>query len=131
MIDEEENADLCGNAVACFTEDYNSGVNAIADTSWTQNGLYVEIRIFRMAPGHSNTARNLATQYLQQGTNALTLPGGIEAQGYEFLDKNNENDDTAEAVHGDLAVEFWVTSASKVPDPSVINGLITQQMGRL
>ena len=37
----------------------------------------------------------------------------------------------AEAVHGDLAVEFWVTSPSRVPDPSVINGLITQQMGRL
>jgi hypothetical protein len=34
-------------------------------------------------------------------------------------------------VHGDLVVDFWVTSPTTVPNPSIIDNLITQQMGRL
>ena len=130
MIDEEENADTCDKAVNCFTNDLRQGVVAIADTAWVQNGFDVEIRMFRMAPGDSDTARNWAESD-ENETNRIPIPTGIDGSGYEALDTYDNNDDNAYAVHGDLVVEFWVTSSSRMPDPSIIDGLITRQMGRL
>ena len=130
-IDIEQDADLCDKSAAdCFTDDYQDGVDAIADTSWVQNGYYVEIRVFRFSPGQSRSAQNWAGDGNDE-SNQITMPAGINASGYEFRDSNGDNDDTAWAVHGDLAVKFWVTSPSKVPNPSIIDKVITEQMGRL
>lgn len=129
-IDAEQDADLCDDPVHCFETDLSEGVVAIADTGWQRSdGLIVEIRIFRMAPGKSDSARDWVGN--DNGGNQLSLPSDIDAAGYEFRDKYGNNDDFAQAVHGDLVVSFWVTSATSVPDPAVINGIITQQMGRL
>ena len=129
-IDEEELADTCDRAVNCFTNDLRQGVVAIADTAWVQNGFDVEIRMYRMAPGDSGTARNWA-EYDEDEANQIPMPTGIEGSGYEYLDSDGDNDDTAYTVHGDLAMQFWVSSSSKMPNPSLLDGLITQQMGRL
>jgi len=129
-IDVEEESDLCDNAVDCFGDDYRNGVNAIADTSWVQNGFYVEIRIYRFGPGESGSARSWAADG-EDASNEIAIPSGIDASGYEYVDSNGDNDDTVWAVHGDLAVKFWVTSSTKVPNPSIIDKVITQQMGRL
>ena len=130
MINVEEDADLCQAPVNCFSDDFSEGVVAIADTNWQQNGDNIEIRIYRMAPGESGTARTWAEDY-DSDTNEIPIPTGINGSAYEFFDKYDDNDDTAYAVHGDIAVQFWVTSPSAVPNPSIIDGLITQQMGRL
>ena len=129
-IDAEQEADLCTiGAVSCFTSHYNEGVISIADTSWVQNGFNVEIRIYRFAAGKTTQARG----WVQSDSNAtaISAPTGIDATAYEYVDKWGANDDTAIAVHGDLVVDFWVTSQSAVPNPSIIDNLITQQMGRL
>ncbi|HWG26535.1 hypothetical protein [Actinospica sp.] len=129
-IDVEQDSDLCANAVSCFHDDFSQGVEAIADTSWDQNGYYMEVRIFRFAAGSSGTAR----QWAQDGnsnTGGFTIPSGINGSGYEFRDKYGDNDDTSWAVHGDLMVKFWVTSPTTVPNTSLIDNLMTQQMGRL
>lgn len=127
-IDIEENAALYNDPVQNFTSNFTDGVEAIADTSWTQNGYYVEIRVFRFAPGRSSTTRDWLTSY---SGDSLPMPSGIDAAGSESLDSDHDNDDNAIAVHGNLAVYFWVTSPSKVPDPSVIDKVISEQMGRL
>jgi hypothetical protein len=129
IISAEEDADTCTDPVSCFTKYASDGIIAIADTGWTQNGFDIEIRMFRMAPGDSTTARNWAGD--SGSTNTIPIPAGIDGTGYEYLDTNNDNDDTAYAAHGDLAVEFFVTSPSTVPSPSIIDALMTQQMGRL
>jgi hypothetical protein len=129
-IDAEQEADLCTvGAVSCFTAHYNEGVVSIADTSWVQNGFDVEIRIYRFAAGKSAQARNWA-ENASTGT-AVPVPSGINGTAYEYVDKWGADDDTAIAVHGDLVIDFWVTSRTTVPNPSIIDNLITQQMGRL
>jgi hypothetical protein len=129
-IDAEQEADLCTvGAVSCFMSHYNEGVVSIADTSWVQDGFDVEIRIYRFAAGKSAQARDWA-QNADTGT-AVAVPSGIDATAYEYVDKWGADDDTAIAVHGDLVVDFWVTSPTTVPNPSIIDNLITQQMGRL
>jgi hypothetical protein len=134
MIDEVQTADLCDDPVSCFGVDLRQGVLAAADTGWTTSqGYDVEIRIFRMAPGFSSTAREWAG-YGENGGSTSTqipMPTDLDAHGYEFLDSNDDNDDFAEAAHGDIAMEFWVTSHTQMPDTSVIDSIITQQMGRL
>lgn len=130
-IQVEDDADTCDNDPGqCFSNDFLDGVEAIADTSWVQNGYYVEIRIFRFAPGQSSSAQNWLINN-QSDTGAFTVPNGIDANGYEYRDSNDEYDDTAFAVHGDLGVKFWVTSPTKAPNPSIIDKVITEQMGRL
>ncbi|HTJ71856.1 MAG TPA: hypothetical protein VL551_30220 [Actinospica sp.] len=129
-IDAEQEADLCDNAVSCFRRDGSDNLNAIADTSWDQNGFYVEIRIYRFAAGSSGTPRSWSQDGDRQ-TGEFTIAPGIDGSGYEYRDKWGANDDTAEAVHGDLVVQFWVTSPTTMPNTSMINNLITQQMGRL
>jgi hypothetical protein len=131
LIDPEEEAALCTtDQASCLTYDYSQDVAAIADTNWTQDGFQVEIRMYRMAPGESTNARSWATDDTGSA-NQIPVPAGIDASGYEFLDTYGDNDDNAYAAHGDLVVEFWVSSPSKTPNPSLIDGLITQQMGRL
>jgi hypothetical protein len=131
MIDPEQDAQLCdGDESGCLTHDFGQGLAAVADTEWSQNGYSVDIRMYRMEPGESGAARTWAADD-SGASNQLTLPSGITGSGEEFYDANDDNDDNALAVHGDIVVEIWVTSPSRVPDPSVINGLITQQMGRL
>lgn len=129
-IDIEQNADLCDSAVNCFSDDLSKGVVAIADTNWEQNGYHYEIRISRYAPGDSNNARTAALDY-ENADNSFDLPAGIEGSGGEYYDKYDYNDRYATAVHGDLLVDFWVSSQSTVPATSLIDNLITQQMGRL
>jgi hypothetical protein len=129
-IDIEQESDLCDDAVQCFHDDFKDDMDAIADTSWDQNGYFVEIRVYRFGPGHSDIARSWARDG-DSTANQITMPSGVQGSGYEYRDKYNNNDDTAWAVHGDLVVKFWVTSSTKLPDTSVITNLITQQMGRL
>jgi hypothetical protein len=129
-IDIEQNADLCDNAVNCFSDDLGKGVVAIADTNWERNGYHYEIRITRYAAGESNGARSAALDY-SNADGSFSLPAGVEGSGGEFYDKYDYNDRYASAVHGDLLVDFWVSSPSTVPATSLIDDVITQQMGRL
>jgi len=131
LVDIEEVAQLCTRSQAtCLTYDYAQDMDAAADTSWEQGGFNVEIRMYRMAAGESGNARNWASGDSGEA-NQIPIPAGIDGSAYEFFDTNNDNDDNAYAVHGDLVVEIWVTSPSQVPNPSLIDGLLTQQMGRL
>lgn len=128
----ESEAQTCDNAASCFSTNVHSGVVRIADTSWKRSdGLYVEIRIFQHRPGDTNYADREIAQMNSANHAKIKMPDGVPAAGYEFFDSNGDNDDHAVAVHGDLAVFFWVTSATRVPDPSVIDDLIKQQMARL
>ena len=130
MVDLEEIAQLCGSQSDCLTYDYGQDIDAIADTNWTQDGFDVEIRMYRMTAGNSDNARTWASDD-SNGSNQIPMPSGIDGSAYESFDSNSDNDDNAYAVHGDIVVEFWVTSPTTVPNPSLIDGLITQQMGRL
>jgi hypothetical protein len=130
-VDLEQTAELCdpGDQQTCLGNFYTDGIGAIADTNWEQDGFHVEVRLSRVAAGDSGNARDWA--HGNGESNPLTLPSGISGYGYEFLDSYGDNDDYASAAHGDLIADFWVSSPTKTPDPSMINGLITQQMGRL
>jgi hypothetical protein len=130
----EDEADTCQNPAGCFTTDLSDGIDGSADTGWvTANGFGVEIRMLRYAPGHSDQARMNIQDGADtgDGRTAIPMPTGIDATGFEYLDSNGANDDHAFAVHGDIEVLFWVTSATRVPDPSLIDSVIKQQMGRL
>lgn len=135
MIGVEGDASLCDDQAACFTNELGEGVVAVADTNWTTgNGYSVEIRMFRYAAGDSAGADQMMSDLGDDqgsGTNSIPMPTGIDATGYEYYDSYHANDDHAAAVHGDIVVLFWVTSTTKVPNPSIIDGLIKQQMGRL
>jgi hypothetical protein len=133
MIDVAQDAYLCnGDQSKCYMSDYADGVEAIADTEWTtSDGFFVEIRMFRFKPGSSGSAHTWESDDTEAVSNQIPLPDGIEASGGEFLDSYGENDDHVEAVHGDILVSFWVSSPTKMPNPSLIDGLITQQMARL
>lgn len=127
-----EEADTCENPANCFANNVSRGVARIADTAWNRgDGLYVEIRIFQYRAGDSGAADNLMGSFVAGDSKQLPLPVGIPVVGYEYKDKYGSNDDHALAMHGNLAVYFWVTSTTSVPDPSVISDLITQQMARL
>lgn len=127
-----EEADTCTNPAPCFSTDVITGVERIADTAWNRSdGVYVEIRILQYQPGHSDVPDNGLPSFVGSTGKTLTLPSDIAAAGYEYTDENGDNDDHAMAVHGSLAVYFWVTSHTRVPDPSIVSDLITQQMARL
>jgi hypothetical protein len=128
LIDE---ADTCDDTAYCFDQDLENGVARVADTAWRSNGLFEEIRILQYLPGYSSYAESEMTSFKADSATKLLMPDGIAAAGWEKYDSHHEYDDHAVAVHGDVAVYFWVTSPSHVPDPSIINGLITQQMARL
>ena len=131
-MDLVSEADTCENPASCFSTNLHDGVVRIADTAWIRSdGLYVEIRVFQYRPGYTNYADGQITNFSATNRTKIRMPDGIAAVGYEYFDSNNENDDHAVAVHGDLAVYFWVTSRTRVPDPSIIDGLIKQQMARL
>lgn len=128
----ESEAETCDDAASCFSTNMHDGVVRIADTSWKRSdGLYVEIRIFQHRPGDTVYADSQIAEMGGKNYTKLRMPDGIAAAGYEYTDSDSANDDHAVAVHGDLAVFFWVTSATRVPDPSVIDDLIKQQMARL
>jgi len=128
----ESEAETCDNAASCFSTNMHDGVVRIADTSWKRSdGLYVEIRIIQHRPGDTVYADSQIADMSGKNYTKLRMPDGIPAAGYEYVDSDGANDDHAVAVHGDLAVFFWVTSATRVPDPSVIDDLIKQQMARL
>lgn len=128
-----DDAELCSDQSSCFNTELGSGVDAVADTSWTtSSGFNVEIRLLRYAPGNTDQAR----QKVQDagggtGETIIPLPSGIQATGFEYFDSYQQNDDEALAVHGDIVALFWVTSSTKTPNPTLIDGVIKQQMGRL
>ena len=125
-------AETCADPASCFSSNVHDGVVRIADTSWKRSdGFYVEIRIIQHRPGYTDYANRGITDIDAGNHTKIRMPDGIASAGYEYFDENNENDDHAVAVHGDLAVYFWVTSAAQVPDPSIIDDLIKQQMARL
>ncbi|MBS2961796.1 hypothetical protein KGA66_01960 [Actinocrinis puniceicyclus] len=125
-------ADTCDDTASCFDTDLHDGVARIADTAWMRgDGLFEEIRILQYLPGHSSYADHGLNDLLAGGGAKLSMPDGIAAAGKETFDSHHEYDDHAVSVHGDLAVYFWVTSATHVPDPSIINDLIKRQMVRL
>lgn len=128
-----DGASLCDDPASCFSTDVSDGVARIADTSWrTSDGLYVEIRMYQYRPGSTLDVDGEIADYAPSGdAKAIPMPDGIASAGYEYRDDNNENDDHTVAVHGDLVVYFWVTSKTHVPNPSIIDGLMTQQMARL
>lgn len=132
MISIDKDAYLCDDQAGCYTRDYSQGVEAVADTEWTTgDGFFVEIRMYRFAPGESGSGRTWVSQNTQSNSKTIPIPTGLDATGYEFLDSYGDNDDYIEAAHGDITVSFWVSSSSKVPNPSLIDGIVTQQMGRL
>lgn len=131
-------ATYCDDQASCFTNSLSTNVSRIADSSWTMaNGDLVEVRITQYAAGFSSSASAAYNDFTSggaDGSTALTLPADIPVSGSEF--PADANDDTAVdyavALHGNLLIDFWVNSASAAaPDPSIINGLITQQMARL
>jgi len=127
-----DEAETCRDPAGCFTSNVSDGVARIADTAWNRSdGIYVEIRIFQYQLGHSSVAGNGLTSFGASDSKVLTLPASIPAKGYEYKDDRGDYDDHALAVHGSLAVYFWVTSRTHVPDPSIISDLITRQMARL
>jgi hypothetical protein len=87
--------------------------------------------MYRFAAGQSGSGRTWVSQNTEQDSTSIPMPTGIDATGYEFLDSYGDNADYIEAAHGDITVSFWVSSPSKKPDPSLIDGIVTQQMGRL
>jgi hypothetical protein len=132
MISIDQDAYLCDDQSGCYTRDYAQGVEAVADTEWTTgNGFFVEIRMYRFAAGDSSSGRSWVSQNAEQGSTSIPMPSGVDATGYEYLDSYGDNDDHIQAVHGDIEVSFWVSSPSKKPNPSLIDGIVTQQMGRL
>lgn len=130
-VELSQDAADCAMPEQCFTNELSGQLARIAATTWTRSdGLYVEIRIYQYLPGSSSqVATELAQERNRQ--NPLTPPEGIAAAGDRFVGSGGDNEDFAIAAHGDVSVYFWVTSSSHVPDPSVINDLITQQMARL
>lgn len=127
-----DESNTCDDAGGCFTTDVDNGVARIADTSWKRSdGTFVEIRIFQYQPGNSDWVGKNYIDFPDTSRPALNLPAGVTAAGFEFKDSDGANDDHAIAVHGSLAVYFWVTSTTRLPDPSIINDLITRQMARL
>ncbi|MBR7834583.1 hypothetical protein KDL01_15015 [Actinospica durhamensis] len=124
-----DDAALCDDQKYCFTQDLIDGISALADTGWTtKSGYYEEIRILRFAPQYQ-------TGSFLQGVSAdgspVTTPADLNATGVEYKDAYDANTDYAVATHGDLVVEFWVSSYTRTPNPSLINALMTQQMARL
>jgi hypothetical protein len=130
-VELSQDAADCTLPANCLANELDSRLVRIAATTWTQgDGLFIEIRMYQHLPGHFDAvATDLASA--KGHSNALTLPDSVVAAGYEFVASDGYNDDFAVAVHGDLAVDFWVTSKNHVPDPSIISKLITQQMARL
>ena len=131
-----DSASFCTVQSTCFDTYLNDDVSRIADTSWTLgNGTYVEVRISQYAEGSSGTLDQLFSTFsTPSGDQTLTPPPGFDVMAYEFVNTSNDNANTdyAEALHGNLLVEFWVVSGNAAaPDPSIINGLITQQLARL
>jgi hypothetical protein len=132
----EDAASFCSNQSACFISALSNNVSRIADTSWTlTDGTYVEIRITQYAEGSSGSASEVYNSYgSPAGSTELTLPSGTDALGYAYQDTTNNgaNTDYAVTLHGNLLIEFWVEADdATVPDPSIINGLITRQLARL
>ena len=130
-VELSQDAADCTLPATCLANELNSRLVRIAATTWTQSdGLFIEIRMYQHLPGHFDAvATDLAAA--KGRSNTLTLPDSVTAAGYEFSASDGYNDDFAVAVHGDLAVDFWVTSKNHAPDPSIISKLITQQMARL
>jgi hypothetical protein len=122
-----DDAYLCDDEKACFTTDLMNGIRALADTGWTKSGYYEEIRILRFDPQYETGGFLDGTT----GDTILPTPADLNAKAVEYRDRYDENTDYGVASHGDLVVEFWVSSTTRVPDPSVLSALMTQQMARL
>lgn len=115
--------------VAQYKVFISRGVQRIADTEWQQGNVFVEIEILQYAPGQTDKP---AQDEADAGyVTSLTMPDGVRALGREYKEGDGTNTDYAVAVHGSLEVDFWVNDSAAVPDPSIIDNLITQQMARL
>lgn len=133
MIDVAQDAFLCDNDQSqCYVTDYDDGVEAVADTEWTtSDGFFVEIRMFRFRPGESTSAHNWEQDGSGSGSTSIPTPTGIEASGDEYRDSYGDNADHIYAEHGDILISCWVSSPSKIPNPALIDSVVTQQMARL
>ena len=130
-LDVMDDAQLCYTGQEeCFSHKINAGVRAIADTGWTTaSGYYEEIRIFRYAPSYDT---NSFLDGISSEGSPIDTPPLLDASAVSYADTDDgEHLDYGAAAHGDLAVEFWVSSTDHVPSPSLINSLMTQQMARL
>ena len=132
-------ADLASNCVnqsACLSNELSEGVSRAAQTAWSVGGSeLVQITITEYSPGFSDKAAADFTQDQSggDGTDSLSAPTGSGAQGYSYPNPDDTGTtDYMVALHGNLLVEFlvWTTSAP-APDPSYIDGLVTQQLARL
>jgi hypothetical protein len=114
----------------CFTTDMSHDIRAIADAGWTtKSGYYEEVRIVRYGSEYDTSSylRGIAS-----GGKLVSTPVQLNASAVSFTDASDgEHMDYGAATHGDLVVQFWVSSTTQVPDPSLIDDLMTQQMARL
>ncbi|WP_051451564.1 hypothetical protein [Actinospica robiniae] len=131
-LDVMDDAELCSDdrQAECFSDKINAGVRAVADTGWTtSSGYYEEIRIFRYAPSYDT---NAFLDGISSEGSPIDTPPLLDASAVaDTYTEDGDHLDYGAAAHGDLAVEFWVGSTERVPDPSLIDDLMTQQMARL
>jgi hypothetical protein len=129
-----EQAAYCTNQATCFTNDLADGIARIAETGWSlSDGTMEQITITQYFPGSSGkAAADYNTDGTADGNMSLTPPPGTDAIGYTYSNPDSGGStDYMVALHGDLLIEFLVWSVSEDPDPSVINGLVSQQLARL
>lgn len=126
-----DDAALCDGSEQqkCYSDEIEDGLVAIADTGWTtSSGYYEEIRIKRYKPTYNT---GIFINGIGYGDNIISTPADLNAAAYSYYDTQEGHVDYGAATHGDLVVEFWVSSDKHAPDPSLLTSLMTQQMARL
>ncbi|HEV2640450.1 MAG TPA: hypothetical protein VGX23_35280 [Actinocrinis sp.] len=131
-----DEADNCVDQSSCLSNALTDGVDRIADTAWTlADGDLAEITITEYFPGSSGQAYSDFNQDKDGGDDSTALPAPTDsgAEGYTYTNSGNSGStDYMVALHGNLLVEFLVWSQNApAPDPSYIDGLVTQQLARL
>lgn len=131
-IDVMDESELCysESQQKCFSDKIKDGVRALADTGWTtSSGYYEEIRIFRFAPSYDTLS---FLQDIPSYGTPIDTPPQLDASAVSYTDlEDGDYLDYGAASHGDIVVEFWVSSSKRAPSTSLINSLMTQQMARL
>ena len=131
-----DRASTCVNQSACLSNELSEGVSRLTQTAWSvTGGELVQITITEYAPGFSDRRPPTSPRTRAAGTARIrwSSPVGTGAQGYSVANLDDTGtSDYMVALHGNLLVEFLVsTTSSPAPDPTYINGLVTQQSARL